>query len=602
MRLLIAGKFIQIDSFVELVSESPLINNFDTQYAQYSNSFEVKYSGEVVELFDISKLRITASPYLTIDGHLIDGEILIPVTIIITAFDPNKNTIKMNVSERFPSIVSGGIDIRTTKLTELRHTVNPLFYEGFTDEIILPNGSVDDSYLGEASVLADDPDNYPHFVTPNNWCPLVSVLKLATFLNDRYGILVEDAPDTNFFANRQLPFAGDLVKGVVAELPIWTELETADFSINNASVGVFPAGIDSTGYLPAGTSDKLVKYTNKIGDSNGWLISCVVKVSPFGDLPTPFDFEVSFKGVPLDFIGVDETGYLLTYGLVDKTTELDLYIKTSGTNFHVANFVVNNLMAQPYKFYANCRFNLTIPDNTAQAMPYNTRQIFQNMPDVTIVDFFRAIAKASAKYLEITETGFKFVDIASSLTKESIVDASPYFIGASNVAYTLYDSPALEYWYKDAKTATLIVPIADSRVKSTAKKIEIGMLRTDDANVSLFEEDGIKPLSGIATYPFLDITDQAAELVTFYSAIQNPFVVTATFRNFNLNLSNSILIRQLNGLFVPKKIIKTNRDIIELELLKLEPASTASGLIITENSAFALITEDGIYYIAQEGT
>lgn len=96
------------------------------------------------------------------------------------------------------------------------------------------------------------------------------------------------------------------------------------------------------------------------------------------------------------------------------------------------------------------------------------------------------------------------------------------------------------------------------------------MLRTDDENVVLFEDDGVKPLEGIATYPFFDITDHAADLADFYLAIQNPFVVRAKFRKFDVDPSKSLLIKQLNGLFIPKKIIKTNRDTIELELLKLE--------------------------------
>lgn len=599
MKLLIAGKFIQINDYVELVSESPLINNFDTNYATYSNSFEVKYSGEITDLIDVSKLRITASPYLLIEGHLIDGPIFIPVTILINSFDPNKNTIKINVSERFPSIASGGIDVRTTKLTELRHTVLAGKGEGFTDEIILADGSLDvgadgANYLGEASVLATNPSNYPHAITANNWCPLVSVLKLAVFLNDRYGILVEDAPDTNFFANRQLPFYNDVVRCEILALP--ASINDGSHTFYPAGLVDYPAGLSNVGLLLGATS-KTVKYRNDIGRLDGRFITCAITVNA-GITPNPDNFIVKFKTVEMvSYLTVGQTMY---FEIPDTYSELSLVVASTGTIDRVVAFEVTNGAFVKYNFHASVKVNVDIPTNALQATALNSRQVFQNMPDVTIIDFFKTIAKASAKYLEITENGFKFVDIATSLAKESIVDASPYFIDVKGISYSLYDSPALEYWYKGAATATLIVPIADERVKSGVKKIEIAMLRTSDANVSLFESDAIKPLVGIATYPFLDITDQATELRVFYSAIQNPFVVTATFRNFNLNLSNSILIRQLNGLFVPKKIIKTNRDIIEMELLKLEPESTVQGLIITENSAFALICEEGTHYIAQE--
>jgi len=600
MKLLIAGNYIQIDDFVELVSESPLINNFDAQYAQYSNTFEVKYSGDIADLIDISKLRTTASPYLMIDGYLIDGVIFIPITIIINSFDPNKNTIKMNVSERFPTF--GGINPRTTKLTELRHKLAPDLGGGDIDEIVLPDSSVDIALIpGDAKVLMDDPDSYPRAITPNNWCPLVSIQRLVTFLNFRYGLEITGAPDGNFFANRQLPFCGDLIKGSVVELATWTTSALANFSIQDAPNSVYPAGIDSNGYLPSGSSDKLVKYTNITGDDNQRFMTCVVRVSIAEPPPDPANFFVSFKGQLLDFLGVDVTGYLLTFGIEDRNTEWNLYMKSAGTDFHAANFVVGNQTEMLYKFSSDVHLFVNIPNNTAQATSLNSRQIFQNMPDVTIIDFFKTIAKASAKYLELTATGFKFVNIAESLQPTAIVDASPHLIDVKGISYALYDSPALEYWYKDATTATLIVPITDTRVKGAAKKIEIAMLRTDNGNVSLFESDGVKPLAGIATYPFLDITNQAVALEAFYTAIQNPFVVTATFKNFGLNLSNSVLIRQLNGLFVPKKIIKTNRDIIELELLKIEMLDFGSDIIITENNTFVLICEDATCYIAQEG-
>ena len=564
MKLLIAGKYIQIDDFVELISESPLINNFDTQYAQYSNSFEVKYSGDLVTLIDISKLRTTAAPYLTIDGFLIDGVIFIPVTIIINSFDPNKNTVKMNVSERFSSTIFGAIDIRTTKLTELRHLVDPAVGTGETDEIVLTNGA-QDAPINEASILLTPPDAYSHAITPDNWCPIVDGVKFIAFLSARYGIVVTGAPaEFNFFANRQLPFFGDTVRGAI-DYGIF-ETGPADVTYSPTALTDYPAGVGSDGFLISGMDTKLVKYKNKLGDAEGYFVSC--KIACDFD-PDPSSYSVYFKGVHMAYIG--KSSGVMTFAITDKDTELDLNVGESGFESSlVIYFRVVCTEENNFTFQSFCRFNIDIPDNTAQATSLNSRQVFQNMPDVTIIDFFKTIAKANAQYLELTATGFKFVDIADSLEPGSIVDASPYLIEVKGISYTLYDSPALEYWYKDAATATLIVPIADSRVKSTAKKIEINMLRTDNDNVSLFEADGIKPLVGIATYAFMDITAQAASLEAFYLAIQNPFVVTASFRNFKLDLSNSVLIRQLNGLFVPKKIIKTNRDIIELELLKIE--------------------------------
>ena len=107
----------------------------------------------------------------------------------------------------------------------------------------------------------------------------------------------------------------------------------------------------------------------------------------------------------------------------------------------------------------------------------STMQVFQNLPDVTIFDFFKTIAKASAKFVEITSSGVTFKNFADILTPSAIQDVSEYFIQALGVEYKLYDTPALEYWYKNAETPTLIVPITDARVAGAAKKIEINMLR-----------------------------------------------------------------------------------------------------------------------------
>lgn len=574
MKLLIAGKRIQIDEYVELISESPLINNFDTQYVQYSNSFEVKYNGDITTLIDVSKLRKTTgvkSPYLLIDGFLIDGVIFVPVTIIINSFDPGKNTIKMNVTERYLFGIAGGLDIRTAKLTELRHTFDALLeIAGLTDEIILPVGTLDlapwgISYLGEASVLADM-QLYEHEITTGNSCPVVSLSKLIDFLEARHGIVISDEPaGISFFANRQMPFYGDLIKGVISEIGITAS--TLYLMPDVYPDSIYPAGILPSGFSAAGT--KTVKYTNKIGDLGGNFVSCTITVAE-GVTPDPVEFSVAFRGTGLDYIST--AGQVMTFGIADKSTELSLEIKASDDAFHARaiGFSVLNFIPRVYDFAADCRFNIEIPLSTVQATDDNSRQVFQNMPDITIIDFFKTIAKASAKYLEITATGFKFVDIADSLLPGSIVDASDKLISVNSINYSLYDAPSLEYWYKDAATATLIVPISDERVKGTVKKIEIDMLRTDNENVALFEADGIKPLVGVATYPLLDITYYAADLAAFYLSIQNPYLVTATFKKIDLSLVNSVLIRQLNGLFIPKKIIKTNRDIIELELLKID--------------------------------
>jgi hypothetical protein len=568
MKLLIAGKYIEIKDFVELITENPIINNFDQQLAQYSNSFEVKYNGDIVDLLDISKLRKSTSPYLLTEGYLIDGVIFIPITIIINSFDPNKNTIKMNVTERIISGISGGINIRTTKLTELRHKLDQTYYAGDdteVDEIILDDGTRDKrwgmfDYIAETEVISDT-QTYPHAITPANSCPRISLLKFCDFLEQRYGVVVENAPDIDFFANKQLPFSGDLVQGSIS----LTNITSADVYITPATLTDFPAGIKSNGFLDLTT--RQLKYTNKIGSIGGYFLSGKVTVNDIGYDQTKI--KVYFKGTLLDLISV--SGQELTFGIADRETELFAFVAPSGSDSdRVISFRVTNTEGYNYAFDAYAKFYISMSGNDKQATDDNSRQVFQNMPDVTILDLFKLMAKASAKYIEITNTGLKFINIADSLLQETIIDASEEFILINSINYTLYNVPSLEYWYKDAEVAALIVPISDVRVKGEAKKIEIDLIMTDDANVALFEDDGIKPLEGIATFPFLNIADASEALTAFYLSIQNPFLVTATFRNFNVGLSSSILIRQLNGRFVPKKIIRTNRDTIELELLKIE--------------------------------
>ena len=576
MKLVIAGKYLQIDDFVELVTENPLTNNFDTQYAQYSNTFEVKYNGVITSLIDISKLRKSESPYLLIDGHIIADQIFIPVQILINSFDTQKNTVKLSVTERILSGISGGINIREAKLTELNFKLNlgGIIPDEFTDMIILSDGSVDKTpigdnlYVAETPVLADS-QTYPHAAQPANSCPVVSISNFVAFLYERYGILIENAPSGNVFSNRQKANPGDLIKAEILTM-FDTDGETSQYiTPSEGDISEYPAGVDNVdSRLNFGATAKSTTYKNRIGDLSGRFVSCEIDV-PIGESFTPSEWLVEFKGEEMALIEVDDR--TMVFGIVDLETEVTANCDTSGGQGSVISFrVSSNESVNLATFRANVRMNISIADNEEIATPENTRQVLKNLPDVTVLEFFKAIAKATASAIELTDTGLKFIDLADTLTPGAIVDASPYLIEVRDVNYKLFDAPSLEYWYKKAETPTLIVPITDARVKGAAKKIDIDILRTDDANVVLFEEDGIKPLEAIATYPFLDITDYAPDLLSFYLSIQKPFVIKATFRNFPLSLSNSVLVRQLNGLFIPKKIIKTNRDIIELELLKLE--------------------------------
>lgn len=576
MRLLIAGKYIQIDEYFELITENPLINNFDTQYAQYSNSITVPYNGEIAKAIDVSLLRKSASPYLLIEGHLIDGVVLLPVKILITNYDPIKNTVTLGVVERITAGVAGGLSVLTTKLTELNYRLylGVTVPDEFTDLIMLSNGDIDmipgtsNLYVGDTPVLADS-QTYPHPIHPDNNCPIVSLGRLATFLSERYGFSVVGMPSGNVFANRQRANAGDLVIGTFNSTFELDGESPQRIEVN--SILEHPAGTDSFGRLTFGDEPKLVTYRNAVGDSDGNFITCRIEVSGTGTIPNETNWTVRFKDVDMDFVELDDR--TLVFRVADKSIVAEGYCDTIG-------FEDNNLLSiyvyceesisDFLTLTANVRMNVTIADNKEIATPANTRQILKNLPDVTIFDFFKTVAKANAKFVEITSSGVTFKNFADVLTPAAIQDVSEHFIQAMGVEYKLYDAPALEYWYKNAETPTLIVPITDARVAGAAKKIEINMLRTDDENVVLFEDDGVKPLDGIATYPFLNITDHAADLADFYLAIQNPFVVRAKFRKFDVDPSKSLLIRQLNGLFIPKKIIKTNRDIIELELLKLE--------------------------------
>ncbi len=578
MKLLIAGKYLQIDDFVELVTENPLTNNFDTQYAQYSNTFEVKYGGDITTVIDISSLRKSESPYLLIDGHIIDGVIFIPVQILINSFDTQKNTVKLSVTERILSGISGGISIREAKLTDLNYKLNLLgvIPDEFTDMIILSDGSVDKTpigdnlYISENPVLADS-QAYPHAAQPDNSCLVVSISNFVLFLYDRYGILIENAPSGNVFSNQQKANAGDLIK-VSYSQTFSTDGDTSR-TISTATGGSitnfhYPAGVSGTsGNLSFGDAPKLTTYKNRIGDAEGRFLTCRITV-PLPNILIAGEWDVEFKGLAMTLIEVDER--TLVFGISSLETELSANCDTTAYGSVIAFQIYCERAIIDAEFQCNARMNISIADNEEIATPANTRQVLKNLPDVTILEFFKAIAKATAGAIELTDTGLKFIDLADTLIPGAIVDASPYLIEVKDVNYKLFDAPSLEYWYKKAETPTLIVPITDARVKGAAKKIDIDILRTDDANVVLFEADGIKPLEGIATYPFLDITDYAPDLLSFYLSIQKPFIIKATFRNFPLSLSNSVLVRQLNGLFIPKKIIKTNRDIIELELLKLE--------------------------------
>jgi hypothetical protein len=576
MKLLIAGKYIQIDDFVELVTENPLTNNWDTQYAQYSNNFEVKYAGYITDLLDISKLRITDDPYLFVDGFLLADEIFIPVQILITSFDVQKNTIKMNVTERILSGIVGGVDVRTTKLTELRYSLNlGGIVEGeYTDLIVLSDGTTDvtpiggNLYIAETPVLAADQD-YPHTGQPDNSCLLVSLSDLVSFFDERYGLTIENCPIGNVFANRQKANQGDLIKCEMSQIIDFGGEVSVYIKPVIGEIIEYPAGVENIqSALTFGNSAKLTTYINRIGDSDGRFITCRITV-PISETYTPANWSVLFKNQELDLIEVDDR--TMVFGIADIETEFSENCDSYTSEGVVILFEVTCTdTVIGATFEADIRMNISIADNNEIATPANTRQVLQNLPDITILEFYKQIAKATASAIELTDTGIKFIDLGDTLTGGAIVDASQYLISIEGIDYKLFDAPAIEYWYKKAETVTLIIPITDSRVSGDAKKIDIDIIRTDDENVILFEDNALTPIDGIATFPFLDITGHAPDLLAFYLSIQKPFIVRAKFRNFDLSLSNSILVRQLNGVFIPKKIIKTNRDVIELELLKIE--------------------------------
>ena len=557
MILLIQGKHIRLDVDVELITENPIINNFEKQNMAYSNTVELEYAGDIVSVLDVSELRKSNNPYFLLDAHLIDEPIFIPVQVIVISYSPISNKVKIGLVEKIKNQF-----IRNTKLTELRHQ---LFKSGapvpgvFVDEVMLDKTTLEHSLFAESQVV-NGVQNYPSPTFPNNSCILISISDFIVFLEERYGQIIENCPLGNFFANQQKSNPRDVIVGLVDAFGISSNDMTFVPSLIK-----WPAGVDEDAFLTFGDELKRVVITNVIGDSNNRFLTCTIATPS----PDPSDWKVYLKDIELDLISASGIG--MRFGISSLSAARTVFAGKQDSGERVIDFRVTKIgTPATYDFQVNFRLELTIQDNREIATENNTRQVFQNMPEITVIDFFKEIAKANAKYIEITDNGLKFIDIAQALSFESILDISNRFIEAVDVQYKLYDAPSLQYWYAGATTPTLEVLISDERVKGDPRKIELGILRTADENVVLFEADGVRPLSGLATYPFFDISQKVGELISFYESIQKPYIVRAKFRKFNVNLSSALLVRQLNGIFIPKKIITTNRDIIELELLKIE--------------------------------
>ena len=557
MILLIQGKHIRLDVDVELITENPIINNFEKQNMAYSNTVELEYAGDIVSVLDVSELRKSNNPYFLLDAHLIDEPIFIPVQVIVISYSPISNKVKIGLVEKIKNQF-----IRNTKLTELRHQ---LFKSGapvpgvFVDEVMLDKTTLEHSLFAESQVV-NGVQNYPSPTFPNNSCILISISDFIVFLEERYGQIIENCPLGNFFANQQKSNPRDVIVGLVDAVGISSNDMTFVPSLIK-----WPAGVDEDAFLTFGDELKRVVITNVIGDSNNRFLTCTIATPS----PDPSDWKVYLKDIELDLISASGIG--MRFGISSLSAARTVFAGKQDSGERVIDFRVTKIgTPATYDFQVNFRLELTIQDNREIATENNTRQVFQNMPEITVIDFFKEIAKANAKYIEITDNGLKFIDIAQALSFESILDISNRFIEAVDVQYKLYDAPSLQYWYAGATTPTLEVLISDERVKGDPRKIELGILRTADENVVLFEADGVRPLSGLATYPFFDISQKVGELISFYESIQKPYIVRAKFRKFNVNLSSALLVRQLNGIFIPKKIITTNRDIIELELLKIE--------------------------------
>lgn len=569
MKLIINGKYIEISEYVELIEENPIINNFDTQFSAYSNTFEIPYSGEIMDVLDISAFRKTTSPYILIDCHVVDGVLLIPAKLIVMSFDVQKNTIKVAISEK----IEGGkgdndFDIRTTKLTELRHASSYYPYP-LTDEHLLQGSTLDTGYLALFSSLADN-QTYPHAATPLNTCPLISISRFHSFLYARFGIGSNGSlPTGNFFANGQKYKTGDILDFRLQEDLMTTG---STYYFYPKEIRYFPAGFDSENnqlsYIPNGEY-KTFKLNRKSIDAYGNTFTLVVNIeAPAGETPNINELDIYFNNKKLSKMSTQTPNQFYFYVSQTENISRNLNNTQKAVEFKVVRLISSQRILHISSTYF--RLYTEMPDNNEIATSFNSRQLFQNLPDITVLEFLKQIAKASARYIEISGKTIIYKNISDSLLSSSIVDATDYFIKLSKVDFSLYDSENLEYWYKEAEQPTLVVPISDETVKKPATKIDIDILLTNDNNVQLFKEDGITPRDGIATYPFLDITNKASDLRNFYLSIQKPQIITATFQNFEVKKNQSILVRQLNGVFIPTKIIRTNKNIIELELLKIE--------------------------------
>lgn len=577
MILLVGGIPIKVEGHFELTTESPMVNFEFNILAQYTNTFKIPLTTEVKNYFGASLLRESYEQYHLPTAFIIDGVFLVKGKIYV------KEITDTHISAYFfteiPPILK---TLNSIKLSEIafdtsgdpaRILVQPE-YPSYSQKSITTK-AIPAGQISPTITRVDTPQTYRGIFLHLH--QLISILNtsrslglaMTTFtgFNDIKLFSTARVPDRGWLYG-MLRFNSNTVFSVTSVASTLGYDNNSAFAVS-LSAGTTPPTM-TTFFRFSGGGTGAVKMYNLVvklscRQNNMSSHLSTLKLLIGGKLVTPVS--VQQTGETFQLGGVTRWVWEANFGTFE----------TSGTHHatetmllmpYVAYYASDDMPRIEVSYMEQTDFPMLVKHDSVRTYDYlSVFDIFKGLPDTTILDTLKAVAKASGMYLTFDNNILRFNNLQSILNPSSIVNSTDYFVECIKKTPSYNSFRNVEYWYAQSEVPAIRIDNGLEQY-TTVKKIDIPIIWTDDNYPIFFDKDN-KPYPEIGTYPMLNIQNKTAQIYPFYNAMATPAVYTATFKKHRVLAFQTMYVQQLNGVFLPLKTIRTNKDTFEVELLKL---------------------------------